>query len=147
MAQMRAFIRHPSDIPIELIVERRSGRANGKLQNVSLGGLACQAAGPLDVGTIVRVRVSSVRPPFESKGTVVWCRGRDRHFEVGIQFLEAEDAFKARMVEQVCHIEHYKREVREKEGRVLSGQEAALEWIAKYAPEFPNLGLPETKGS
>jgi hypothetical protein len=41
------------------------------------------------------------------------------------------------MVEQICHIEHYKREVAEREGRELSGQQAAKEWIAKYAASFP----------
>ena len=45
--------------------------------------------------------------------------------------------FRARMVEQVCHIEQYKHQVLKKEGRKLSGEEAALEWIQKYAPQFP----------
>ena len=42
-----------------------------------------------------------------------------------------------RMVEQVCHIEHWKKEIREKEGRELTGEQAAMEWIKKYAKDFP----------
>jgi hypothetical protein len=147
MGQMRAFIRHPSDIPIELAIERRSSPASCKLQNVSLGGVSCEFTEFLEVGTVVRIRVPAVRPPFESKGMVVWCHRHGDRFEVGIEFMEAEDAFRARMVEQVCYIEHYKREVHTREGRVLSGQEAALEWIAKYASDFPNPSLAETEGS
>jgi hypothetical protein len=55
-----------------------------------------------------------------------------------VQFLDAADAFRARMVEQVCSIERYRREVRRREGRVLSGQEAAEEWIREHAARFPD---------
>jgi hypothetical protein len=41
------------------------------------------------------------------------------------------------MVEQVCHIEQYKADVLKKEGRELTGEEAAKEWILKYAKDFP----------
>jgi hypothetical protein len=37
------------------------------------------------------------------------------------------------MVEQICHIEHYRRAVRESQSRTLSSQEAAIEWIECYA--------------
>jgi hypothetical protein len=53
-----------------------------------------------------------------------------------VEFIESKDAFRIRMVEQICHIEHYKNEIREKEGRLLNGREAALEWINKYAGSF-----------
>jgi hypothetical protein len=38
----------------------------------------------------------------------------------------------------VCSIERYRREVRRREGRVLSGQEAAEEWIRENAARFPD---------
>jgi hypothetical protein len=41
------------------------------------------------------------------------------------------------MVEQVCHIKQYSKEILEKEGRKLSDEEAAVEWIEKYAKDFP----------
>jgi hypothetical protein len=42
------------------------------------------------------------------------------------------------MVQQVCSIENYRREVQQREGRALTTQEAASEWIAKYAGRFPD---------
>jgi hypothetical protein len=42
------------------------------------------------------------------------------------------------MVQQVCSIENYRKEQREREGRRLSTQEAAVEWIEKYAGRFPD---------
>jgi len=58
-------------------------------------------------------------------------------FEIGIQFLDENDSFRVRMVEQICHIEQYKQEVFDKDGRQLSGEQAAVEWIQKYATDFP----------
>jgi hypothetical protein len=41
------------------------------------------------------------------------------------------------MIEQICHIEHYRKEVKLAEGRELSSEEAADEWIKRYAGDFP----------
>ena len=84
------------------------------------------------------MRITLVSPAFEAVGKVVWCRGSDGHFIVGVEFLDEVDLFRARMVEQICHIEHYKKTLRESEGRHLTSQEAALEWISKYADGFPS---------
>jgi hypothetical protein len=45
-------------------------------------------------------------------------------------------SFILRMAEQICHIEHSRRTVRESQGRTLSSQEAAIEWIECYADTF-----------
>ena len=58
---------------------------------------------------------------------------------MGVSFVDPDDAFRTRMVEQICHIEHYKKEILEKEGRELTGEEAALEWIKRYAGRFPSI--------
>ena len=138
---MRQFIRHPADIPIE--VRRNTWRSapDPHTFNVSLGGLAFLSPFGLEPGTEVEVRIPCVRPEFETRARVVWCSGEDGAYELGIQFIDAEDAFRARMVEQVCHIEKYKRDVFRDEGRELTTEEAAQEWIAKYAAEFPNPGV------
>jgi len=47
------------------------------------------------------------------------------------------EAFRMRMFEQVCHIEAYRKEKQSREGRKLSREEAAAEWISSYAAGFP----------
>ena len=91
-------------------------------------------------GGVVEVRIPSVRPPFAARARVVWCRPGAHGFELGVAFLDAADAFRARMVEQVCHIEAYRQAVYRQEGRDLSGREAAAEWIAKHAADFADIG-------
>ncbi|MEE4376057.1 MAG: PilZ domain-containing protein [Candidatus Competibacteraceae bacterium] len=135
---MRAFIRHPTDIPIAIEASERITHAIRRLKDVSIGGLCCQSKVFLENGLLVTVKIDLVKPPFEATGRVVWCKKiHDDLFDVGIQFLEAEDVFNARMVEQVCHIENYKRKIMREEGRTLDGQSAALEWISHYAADFP----------
>ena len=138
MTETRRFIRHPADIPIEYALDDESAESLGGLvHDVSFGGLAFEAELCPEHGTIIEIRIPTVSPPFETRGQVVWCRKADDHYEVGVRFLEQGDAFKARMVEQVCHIEQYRRDVLENEGRKLSGAAAAREWIEKFASKFP----------
>ena len=137
---MRHFIRHPADIPIEVTAGDQLVHATRHIHNVSLGGLAFQSDGELEPGIIVEVRIPFVRPIFETKARVVWCRVREGGFELGVAFLDPEDAFRARLVEQVCHIENYRKVVYQAEGRLLTAEEAAMEWISKYASQFPDAG-------
>ena len=67
----------------------------------------------------------------------MWCRKRSEGTELGVEFLTLDDAFKTRMVEQICYIENYKHAVKRNEGRDLTVQEAAVEWVSKYAADFP----------
>jgi hypothetical protein len=80
-----------------------------------------------------------VEPPFEAEARVIWCLARPDRYEAGIEFVDEQDAYTARMVEQICHIEHYRLWVREVEGRDLDGERAAMEWISKYAKDFPHI--------
>ena len=109
-------------------------------RDVGLGGLAFQSRSCPERGEVVELRIPTVTPEFRTLARVVWCRRLAASYEVGVAFLDSSDAFRARMVEQVCQIERYRREVREREGRELSGADAAREWIGKYAAGFPSAG-------
>ena len=53
---------------------------------------------------------------------------------------QSTDSFLERMEAQCCQIRRYQRVVIRKVGRELSPDEAALEWIERYADSFtPNL--------
>lgn len=134
---MRNFIRHPSTIPLDFHLEEVVQGGTDYLKNVSRGGLSFYSKIPLEPGATIQLKIPLVKPIFEALGRVTWCHQDGNRFEVGVQFLDQEDMFRARMVEQICHIEEYKRKVLEEEGRSLTGEEAAKEWIAKYAIDFP----------
>ncbi len=136
---MRKYIRHPADIPIELSPLDDDGASLPRLVNVGSGGLALRSARAFRPAREVTVRVPWVQPPFSATARVVWCRPREGGYELGLAFTDADDAFRARMVEQVCHIEHYRRQQLAK-GRVLAAEEAAREWIERNAARFPAVG-------
>jgi hypothetical protein len=126
-------------LPIHIHCESHKGRSLRRLANVSAGGLACRSEEPLPVGSEVSVEIPIGREPFRAKGAVKWCRHSHTCYELGIQFEAHEDAFAVRMVEQLCYIERYRREVMKKEGREIDSATAAFEWINLYAAKFPHI--------
>ena len=134
---MRRFVRHPADIPIQItLTPVDDGESDCAMLDVSQGGVACKCTHHIDVGSQVEVYIPSVWPEYHGKGEVVWCREEGETYEIGISFTNVQEAFKSRMVQQVCQIEHYKNVVFEREGRILDGDQAAAEWIEKHAAEF-----------
>ncbi len=134
---MRQFIRHPSDIPIEYSITHRENRRKNRLRDIGQGGLCFRAEAAIERGCMIRIVIPIREPEFEVTGTIVWCRKTNSHFDVGVRFEDASTEFAVRMIEQICHINHYRQEVLEKEGRRLSNAEAATEWVAKFARDFP----------
>ncbi len=133
----RKYIRHPAEIPIEYeLTDFEIGCE--PLANISIGGLAFSCDHPVPENASIIIRIPLVAPELKMHGRVVWCREIHDHFDVGVQFTDSQTEFRIRMVEQICHIEQYKRMVAQKEGRELTGEEAALEWIEKFADHFPH---------
>ncbi len=134
---MREFIRHPTDIPIEYQIASVKAGHHERLNNISQGGLCFQTDKALRRGSLVRITIPVREPAFETTGTIVWCRRADDHYDVGVQFADANTEFSVRMVEQICQIHLYQKQILEQEGRQLSTAEAAAEWVGKYAKDFP----------
>ncbi|MBW8830241.1 MAG: PilZ domain-containing protein [Burkholderiales bacterium] len=138
---MRQFIRHPVDVPVEIGIAAMGPPSAVHTHDISMGGLALRSRVAVAPGADVAIRIGFVQPTFEARARVAWCRPHEEDgFELGVTFLDTQDAFLARMVEQVCHIEDYRQSVRRLEGRELSAEEAAVEWIDQYAAQFPEIG-------
>lgn len=133
----RKYLRHTVHVPLEVHHVADSADSMEDGVNVSFGGLAFLSRSCPGIGDVLRLRIPTVKPPFEADARVAWCRPEADKFLVGVEFLDAAAAFQSRMVEQVCAIERYRQEVQQQEGRALTTQEAAAEWINKYAGRFP----------
>jgi len=142
---MRKYVRHPSCIPVEIIATMARNEAffanadeshdSTRLCNISYGGFSCVVSRPLPLGCDVQLRIPTVWPDYSGHGSVRWCREMTDGFEVGIGFT-SQDAFKAKMVEQLCQIEQYRQRAWIDEGRRIDSEQAAREWIALFAEEF-----------
>jgi len=133
---MRVYRRHPSEFPVELRAADEAAPRMERLHDLSVGGLCCRSSASLAPGDHVRIRIRVGLPGFEADGRVAWCRPHEDGYRVGVEFVSEEEALRARMVEQVCHMERYHQQLLA-EGRDISREDAALEWVAKYAAQFP----------
>jgi hypothetical protein len=131
---VRQYIRHPFDVTIRYTVGEAA--SNRDMKDISGGGLCFRSPTPIAAGSRIHIEIPVADDPFAADGVVAWCRGGSG-YEIGVRFDENTRHFSLRMVEQLCHIKHYSQEVLAQEGRALSHDEAALEWIAKYAQLFP----------
>jgi len=144
----RQFIRHPSEVPIEYsLTQVPPCYTMDTVSNVSQGGLSFHSKTYIEPKQWLHLYIPIDENYFEADAQVRWCRDNhlqnntghvsNKRYDVGVSFRNNKEAFSARMVEQICYIEEYKKRVEEKEGRYLSSDQAAAEWIAKYADDFP----------
>ncbi|RKZ40753.1 MAG: PilZ domain-containing protein [Gammaproteobacteria bacterium] len=117
----RHFMRHPTHIPIEVKQVTESSVNKEFLKDVSLGGLAFESDIPWEVGSIINIRVL-IAPPIELAGKVVWCHEVKKDFEVGVEFIEKNNAIENEMVEEVCQIEMYQQMINSMIDEVLQSQ-------------------------
>jgi hypothetical protein len=135
----RRYIRHPARMPIGFALQGNAPPRDEHLRNVSAGGLCFSAAVSLGPGQSIRLTIPLFDQQYQLDAVVAWCRPAAGGFEVGVRFLEPQDRFCIRMVEQLCYIEDYRLQVEREQGRQLTSEQAAKEWIERFADQFPGL--------
>ncbi|MFC1501771.1 PilZ domain-containing protein [Elusimicrobiota bacterium] len=136
MKERRKYLRHKIDIPVDICMEKVAANRHEYLTNISVGGLCFKSKKRLKKDTIIKIEIPLIKPVFEARGKVVWCRKKGSLYHVGLKFMGKVDKFKMHMVEQICYITQYKEKALKKEGRKLNSTQAALEWIKKNACNF-----------
>jgi PilZ domain len=133
----RVFYRHPVDIPLRFHPCERDTQA-GVAEDLGFGGIRFRSRQRIATGTKVAIYFPSVPGDEEVHARVVWCRQQvGQGWEIGAAFCEEYDHFRTRMVEQLFQIELYRRQVEDREGRHLAMEDAAREWVRRYAASFP----------
>lgn len=133
------FIPHPPQIPVQLVLASpltATTTSEDALVGVCLIG---DHAYPVDAQ--VQIRIHLPKQDLAACGRVAHCipdktTGR---YRIGLLFSDRDTAYAVRMFEQLCHIEQYRRHVLREQGRPLTDEAAALEWINQYAQRFPTL--------
>lgn len=136
---MRTYIRHPFDVTIQYLIEDSISdefENECTLKDICEGGLCFYSPYPVRIGSRIHIQIPIREPAFSSEGIVAWCK-KANEYEIGVKFTDDDIRYNLRMVEQACHIKHYLRQ-EQKTGRELSTNQAAYEWIKKYADQFPS---------
>lgn len=124
-------------MPVELVLRRQGNIPRQRLHNISLGGVACNSSRGFRRGTSIEMRIPLLGEQARYHGVVAWCRRQAEDYLVGIAFTDEDTLFRARMVEQVCQIQHYRQQLEQERGEPMAIEHCAREWIARHAAEFP----------
>jgi len=133
----RQFIRHPTDIPIEFSTDGTIEKLN--IKDIGSGGLCFACCHSINAGEQIQIIIPICQPEFDAKGIVCWCKQDGENFLIGVAFQQEEVSFAVRMVEQICHIEYYRSQVKKDQGLELTSEQAATQWISEYAHTFPQI--------
>ncbi len=136
------FIEHPREVPATIVpVDPAEGSVPSSLDlggRQLQGGIVIHTEVELRPGQEVEVRTGLPNRPVRYRARVLWVVEQEAR-SVGLVFESEQQAFLARMTEQVCHIEHFRLQ-QARLGRQLSEAEAAREWIEKHSQDFPRIG-------
>jgi hypothetical protein len=138
---IRRHVRHVTGIPVEVSLDFNHSYQTGddSITNVSLGGLCFIASDRLDINDSIQVRFPVLKQEKSLEGKVVWCSKTPRGYEVGLEFSDPAEVERLKMIEQICLIESFRKEQEQRGGRRLSSEQAAREWVNRYAGEFSAL--------
>jgi hypothetical protein len=142
----RRFIRHPLSIPLTYKVLKKvqdTGKEglSGITNNISIGGLLFSAKYPIEVGSLIVIKMPFEDKIFNVKSRVVHCTkgGSTKLYNIGASFYRPYDAFKVKLIEQIYLITEY-RDLRSVQlGREVSLEEASQEWVKRYSERFKRL--------
>ena len=138
--ERRGLMRHPTTMPVVCRGRGRSNPGQSNLLNASFGGLSFVSDGLFAQGDTVDVSFPARQITERFSGVVVWSQDlagghADRH-AYGVRFCGAEMFRRVRLLEQICHIEAYRKVQASQHNRELSPNQAAEEWITRYAARF-----------
>ena len=134
--KLRIFKRSKSDLPIDVSINHEADPEKEFLNDISLGGLSYKSKVPIQENKIIEITMPLTYPVFQVIGRVRWCKKEGDCYVVGIKFVIPVNELTIEAVEEVCDIDEYRNEVYRKEGRILSSEDAAVEWLNAYIKEF-----------
>jgi len=138
--EQTGFIHHPAGFPIEckrLWFGDPDDGANTRQSDI---GLIFESEKYIKPGVTIEITIPLRNEIEKFRGKVVLVRHNGDFYEIGIWLRKHADASRARIVEQICHIESYLKDKKFREGPyVINRERVAEEWISKYASTVPGL--------
>ena len=130
------FVSHPRDLPLDITLIEDQPFPQITEDRAGFVGITYVTLRPFDNGRSVRITLEEIDPNFCVSGRIAWCTKETDGYHIAIEFPTKEECYCVRMIEQLSQIEHYRRQAKI-EGRRLNYNEAAAEWIQKFAASFP----------
>jgi len=146
LIESRQFIRHPLCFPlsykiIEKSIKKDKEAVRCQTINVSLGGLLFPSRHPVDPASKIEIKMPFENKVFNIKAQVVRCvkNSDTKLYDIAVSFLRTQEAFKAKMIEQIYLIAGYRDMLSLQSGKEVSLEEASRRWIKRYSERFKRL--------
>ncbi len=140
---IRRHIRQITGIPIKITLDYTprdfDNDKDDTITNVSFGGMSFIANDRFQINQKIRVKFPILNSRAALTCKVIWCNKSKRGYEVGLEFDDAEEVERLKMIDQISDIENYRKRMESIEGRPMNSEQAAREWIKQYAGEFSAL--------
>lgn len=134
------FVAHPRDLPLEITLIEDQFFPNIDKERAGFVGITCLTSRPFHIGCSVKITLEEIDPNFCVSGRIVSCNKEANDYTIAIEFPTKEECYCVRMIEQLSQIEDYRRQAKHA-GRRLNYNEAAAEWIQKFAANFPSFTI------
>ncbi len=108
--EKRKYIRHPAKISLEYRIFGEQEIKTETTKDISFGGICFRGQDYIEPGTTLKLKFPSVHTNYEVAGQVVWCSQKKDHVEMGLQFLDENEAYRARLIEEICHLKSVQEE-------------------------------------
>lgn len=144
--ERRHFIRHPLSLPLTYKVikpglskDREDIRS--ETINVSVGGLLFPAKHPVEPNSMIAIKMPFEDKMFNIKAKVIRCvnNSETKFYDIAVSFFRLNEAFKAKMIEQIYLIAEYRNLLTLQSGKEVSLEEASRKWIKRYSERFKRL--------
>ena len=108
--ERRRYIRHPAEISVEYTVSGEQEKITDLTKDISFGGIRFQGHSYIEPGTILNLVFPTIHAGYEVAGKVVWCSQKKDHVEMGVEFLDENEAYRAQLIEEICHLKSLQQE-------------------------------------
>jgi len=113
-----------SNAGIDTTVSGRQKQQSECLNDISFEGLSFESQVEYRRGTILTIIIPVAQPGFQVIAEVVWCKPNGGNYRVGTKFLQVQNGYRMKMLEQLSFIESYRKKVFFDEKRSLSCEQA-----------------------
>jgi len=120
----RISTRLASNAGIDTTVSGRQKLQSERLNDISFEGLSFESQSEYRRGTILTINIPVTQPAFQVISEVVWCKPNGGNYKVGTKFLQIQNGYRMKMLEQLSFIETYRKKVFFDENRSLSCEQA-----------------------
>ncbi len=108
---IRGSIRFNSNLHVQYRTDSPSWSPDTVLNNISIDGLCFNSENQFNTGSPIKLQIPVTAPTFKVKARVVWSKQNGTTFDTGVKFVNIENGYRIKAVEQVCLIEEQRKRI------------------------------------